>query len=488
MKHLKILFAILIGGCAIAKPLSNNGILILRPHIQEGAYTQTTIASYTKAAIDHLSLELYKNETLMAQRTLSNADLDRVVTFANLQANSSYRIKALAYTSGNALISTEDSNSWTDVTLTNEDHPTLATLKVKLIDRAFAGTGTSSLAVTPGGYIAGDPENLGFVGMQGIVTTIAGNGATGNANGQGTSATFYFPRDLAVDPAGNIYVADRENRLIRKITTTGMVSTVAGNGLNALTDGLGTAASFKYPLHLALDSNGNLFVSDYAANAIRKIEPNGNVTTFAGNGSIGTADGQGTSATFYGPTGLYMDPANNLYVSDRENRRIRVITPGGMVSTFAGSGGNGTVDGSKLSASFMQPSGLTMDAAGNLYVIDYMAHKIRKIKTDGTVVTFAGSGVPGFLDGPASSAQMNGPYDLTIDAQGNLYFPDTANNCIRKVYPSGYIATLAGGLGTGLSDGTSNRASFNNPFGIDIDSQGHLYIADFANHAIRKVE
>lgn len=488
MKHAKILFAVLIGGCAIAKPLSSNAILILRPQIQAGAYTQTTISPYTKASIDHLSLELYKNGTLMTQRTLSNADLDRVVTFANLQANSAYRIKALAYTSGNALISTEDSNSWTDVTLTNDNQPTLAALKVKLIDRAFAGTGTSSLTVTSGGYIAGDPENLGFVGLQGIVTTIAGNGAVGTANGQGTSASFNFPRDLAVDPAGNIYVADRDNRLIRKITTTGMVSTFAGNGLNALTDGVGTAASFKYPLHLAFDSSGNLFVSDYAGNAIRKIEPNGNVTTFAGNGSIGTADGQGTAATFYGPTGLCMDASNNLYVSDRENRRIRRITSGGLVSTFAGSGSYGTIDGSKLSASFIQPSGLTMDAAGNLYVVDYLAHKIRKIKTDGTVVTFAGSGVAGFLDGPAGSAQMNGPYDLTIDSQGNLYFPDTANNCIRKVYPSGYIATLAGGLGTSLSNGTSNQASFNNPFGIDIDAQGHLYIADFANHAIRRIE
>lgn len=488
MKNARYLIAVLIGGCALSKPLSNQGTLILRPQIQAGAYTQTTIAPYTKASIDHLSLALYRGETLMAQRTLSNADLDRVVTFSNLQANSSYRIKALAYTAGNALISSDDINSWTDVTLTNEDHPTLAALKVKLIDRAFAGGGTSSLTVTPGGYIAGDPENLGYVGLAGIVTTFAGNGATGSIDGQGTSASFFHPRDAVLDAAGNVYVTDRDNFLIRKISSTGAVTTVAGNGIKACTDGVGTAASFKFPIYIALDSNGNLFVSDYDSNAIRKIEPNGNVTTFAGNGSTGTADGQGTLASFYGPAGLYVDASNNLYVCDRENHLVRKISPSGLVSTFAGNGSNAVVDGSKLNASFKNPAGVTMDAAGNLYISDYVARNIRKIDTNGMVTTYAGNGTSGFLDGPASSAMFKDVHDVTCDSQGNLYVADLGNRCIRKIYPTGMVATLAGNLGTGFSDGTGGQASFTSPYGIGIDVQGRLYIADYGNNAIRRIE
>lgn len=488
MKNARYLIAVLIGGCALSKPLSNHGTLILRPQIQAGTFTQTTISPYTKTSIDHLSLELYRGETLTAQRTISNTDLDRVVTFTSLQANTTYRIKALAYTAGNALISTEDSNSWTDVTLTNDDHPTLAALKVKLIDRTFAGSGSSSLTVTPGGYTVGNPENLGYEGLAGIVTTIAGNGATGSVDGQGTAASFFHPRDAVVDAAGNVYVTDRDNFLIRKVSSTGAVTTVAGNGIKACTDGMGTAASFKFPIYLALDSNGNLFVSDYDSNAIRKIEPNGNVTTFAGSGSAGTADGQGTAASFYGPAGLYIDASNNIYVCDRENHLIRKITPGGLVSTFAGNGSSAVVDGNKLNASFKNPAGVAMDVAGNLYVSDYAAKNIRKIDSSGTVTTYAGNGTSGFQDGPASSAMFKDVHDVVADSQGNLYIADMSNRCIRKIYPSGMVATLAGNLGTGFSDGTGGNASFSMPYGIGIDLQGRLYVADYGNNAIRRIE
>lgn len=488
MRKVLGLVAFMAAGCTLTKPLVGQATLMLRPQVL--TQTQTVVTPYTKASIDHLSLELYQagNPTMLAQRTLSAADLDRWVTFSRLKAQTSYKVKALAYTAGNTLISTTDTDSWSEFSVANDDAPTVGTIKVKLINLPFNGEGTSSLGITPGGYLPGDPSNMGFIGLQGIVTTFAGSGATGSVDGQGTSATFNWPRALIVAPNGDVFVADSTNRTIRKITATGWVSTFAGNGSLGTADGLGTAASFNYPLALSLDPGGNLYLADYNANLIRKIAPNGMVSTIAGNGSVGTADGPGLMASFNGPAGVLMTASGDLLVSDRENNRIRLINSSGQVSTWAGNGTGAVVDGPRLTASLFKPSEMVQDSAGNVYIAEYSGQCIRKITPDGMVSVLAGSAPFGFVDGPGSMAKFHSPHSLTIDAHGNLYVADRENHVIRKVYPDGTVATLAGSRGTGFADGTANQAMFYQPFSISIDSQGRLYVADRDNNRIRRIE
>lgn len=495
MKNSKYLLAILLGGCALSQPLAGTSTLVLRPQIQAGSYTQTTINPYTKASIDHLNLELYKGESLMAQRTLSNADLDKVVTFSNLQANGSYRIKALAYTAGNLLISTEDSNSWTDVTLTTDDHPTVAALKVKLINTAFNGQGTGSIQVTAGGYNNAGAEKMGFL-LTGIVSTFIGQkGVSGTTDGTGTSAKLMNPIGVAYDGSGNLYVSEQSGHSIRKVVlSTGEVTTIAGiKGSIGTTDGTGTSAQFNQPYAITVDGNGNLYVADTQNNAIRKVVlATREVTTLAGTkGSAGSNDGIGTAAQFNAPLGLAYDGNGNLYVADQSNRVIRKIDVSTKeVTTFAGSKGvGGTTDGT--AALFIQPRGLAYDGNGTLYVTDFGSYTIRKINlTTKEVTTLAGiNSSAGTTDGIGTSAQFDRPACIALDGNGNLFISDSGNNTIRKLnLTSMQVTTLAGTKGsTGSSDGTGTAAQFYLPYGLVFDGNGFLYVADLSNHAIRQI-
>ena len=215
----------------------------------------------------------------------------------------------------------------------------------------------------------------------GIVTTFAGSGEDGSANGTGTAASFDGPSGLAMDGSGNLFVADYRNDLIRKITPSGVVTTFAGSGTSGSADGTGTAASFNAPVDLAFDSNGNLFVSDHYGHLIRKITPSGVVTTFAGSGTAGSVDGTGTAASFNSPWGIAIDSNDNLFIGDYANSLIRKITPAGVVTTFAGGGTSGSADGTGTAASFSGPTGLSFDSDGNLFVLEWSGHKIRKNHT-----------------------------------------------------------------------------------------------------------
>lgn len=310
-----------------------------------------------------------------------------------------------------------------------------------------------------------------------MVSTLAGSDL-GYIDGMGTAAKFRNPRGMVVDPAGNIYVVDYTNDLIRKITPAGMVSTLAGS-VEGFADGMGTAAKFAMPNDIAIDASGNLYVTDGWNNRIRKITPAGLVSTLAGDGG---------NLIFYEPIGLDLDAAGNVYVADWGRNRIRKITPGGVVSTFAGCDNcvGGYVDGPGTTARFYSPTGVTVDASGNVYVTDAGNYVVRKITPAGVVSTFAGS-VDGFSDGAGAAAKFHTPVSPVIDAAGNIYLSDVGNNRIRKITPAGVVSSVTVGTEIGNTDGPIAIALFNNPLGIAIDAKGNIYISDTNNQRIRKI-
>jgi len=316
------------------------------------------------------------------------------------------------------------------------------------------------------------------------VTTLAGTGSSGSANGTGTLASFKGPMGITTDGT-NLYVSDTYNHLIRKIViSTGVVTTLAGTGSSGSADNsTGTSASFKDPMGITTDGT-NLYVADFSDHVIRKIViSTGAVTTVAGKlwggaGDPGSANGTGTSASFYNPRGITTD-GTNLYVADKGNHLIRkIVISTGVVTTLAGTGSSGSANGTGTSASFKGPCGITTDGT-NLYVSDTYNHLIRKIViSTGVVTTLAG--------GSRGSADITYPHGITTDGT-NLYVADTTNYLIRKIVIStGAVTTIAGTGSAGSANGTGTSASFNLPYGITIDGT-KLYVADFSNHLIRKI-
>ncbi len=355
---------------------------------------------------------------------------------------------------------------------------------------AASFNGPSGIAVDKSGnvYVADQRNNLiRMISPAGAVTTLAGSGSAGSANGIGKAASFNGPNGVAVDDAGSVYVADFGNNLIRKITSAGAVTTLAGSGSVGSDDGTGTAASFKYPNGVAVDGSGNVYVADFGNDRIRKITSAGAVTTLAGSGSAGAADGTGSVASFYSPDGVAVGGSGNLYVADTDNNSIRKITPAGAVTTLAGSSVRGSADGLGTAASFYAPAGVAVDSSGDVYVVDTHNNLIRKITSAGAVAILAGSGVPGSANGIGTAASFNGSAAVAADASGNVYEADRNNNVIRKIASSGAVTIFAGSGSSGSADGTGSAASFNGPTGLAVDGSGNVYVADFGNDLIRKI-
>jgi hypothetical protein len=324
-------------------------------------------------------------------------------------------------------------------------------------------------------------------------TTYAGV-AKGSTDGAASAARFRIPSGTAVDSSGNVYVADTNNHTIRKITSAGVVTTLAGTpGVFGFNDGTGPAAQFDYPQDVAVDGSGNVYVADTGNDTIRKITPGGVVTTFAGTATVvGSKDGTGTAALFNGPYSLVVDSSGNIIVADTGNFTIRKITPAGVVSTYAGAVGIlGSSNGTGTAANFGSPSGVAVDSSGNIYVADSTNNEIRKVAAGGVVTTLAGVATKngsGHADGTGGSAQFNNPYGVACDSAGNVYVADTNNNTIRKVTSGGTVTTLAGTAPViGSADATGSSAEFFNPVGIAVDSSGNLFVADADNCTIRKV-
>jgi len=324
-------------------------------------------------------------------------------------------------------------------------------------------------------------------------TNFAGQpGVSGSTDGIGQAAQFYFPHGVALDSATNLYVADTQNHVIRRITPARVVTTIAGSaGKHGNVDGVGTgAAQFNSPIGLSVDSAGNLYVGDTGNQTIRKVTSAAAVTTLAGQvGVIGSTNGTGSGASFNGPQGTSVDSAGNVYVADNVNRTIRKITPGGAVTTFAGSTGlQGTNDGVGSVARFRQPVSLAVDGADNLYVVDSGGETVRKITPGGVVTTFAGTGgLSGTNDGVGSAARFTNPQAVALDGAGNAYVGDSGNNTIRKITPGGVVTTIAGNPGqSGSVDGTNNAALFSSPRGVAVDRATNIYLAS-GDSTIRKL-
>ena len=422
----------------------------------------------------------------------------------------------------------------------------------KVTPAGMVSTVAGILSSAPSGIVTDAKGNLyvagGFsiskVTPAGEISILAGDKGRGFADGPGRLARFSFPSGITIDAAGNLYVADKENHRIRKVTPAGVVSTFAGSGQEGFFDGPGNVAQFNLPSGITIDVEGNLYVADSRNNRIRKVTPAGMVSTVAGGGKTHSwhdpfdifssapsgivtdakgnlyvaggfniskvtpageisilagediASDSGSAAQFGWLFGITIDAAGNLYVTGASG--ISKITPKGVLSSLAGGGKTGFADGSGSAAQFDLLRGIAVDAAGNLYVVDRNNHRIRKISPAGAVSTFAGSKI-GYANGPGSVARFHYPTAIAIDAAGNLYVADSYNHRIRKITPKGMVSTFAGNgpsfIGTGPSgyveggfaNGSKSVARFDNPVGIATDTAGNLYVADSGNFRIRKI-
>jgi sugar lactone lactonase YvrE len=350
----------------------------------------------------------------------------------------------------------------------------------------------SGIAVTSAGtiYVA-DAENdtVRSISASSIVSTLAGTaGRVNTADGPAADARFDDPYAAAVDANGVIYVADNAAHVIRRISG-GIVTTYAGTpGAFGIDDGSGFNARFYSPSGVAVDSAGNVYVADSGNSTVRKIAPGGIVTTFAGLGRTrGGTDATGTNARFEQPFGIAVDPNGNVYVSDSMANTIRKISPAGVVTTLAGRyGANGSADGAGSDARFSVPYAVAVDAAGTVFVVDHGNHTIRKITASGTVSTLAGTaGTAGSTNGRGAAASFRYPSGIAVDRTGTVFVADTDNQVIRAISADGDVTTAGGSGATGSTDGAGTSARFFNPKGVAADSSGRIYVADLSNHTVR---
>jgi sugar lactone lactonase YvrE len=322
------------------------------------------------------------------------------------------------------------------------------------------------------------------------VSTLAGSGASGSTNATGTSASFNKPQGVVVDANGNVYVSEYSGNKIRKITPEGVVTTFAGSSSAGTSNGTGTAARFSRPNGLAIDASRNIYVADEWNHRIRKITPVGVVTTFAGSSS-GSNNGTGTAAQFNKPSGVAVDGSGNLFVCDRSNHLIRKITSAGVVTTFAGSGSSGNSNGTGTAATFANPTGIAIDANDNLYITDYSNHSVRKITSAGVVTTLAGpvgsTGTWGTTNATGTSARFNYPYHIVINSHGNIIVSELNGQRLRKITTAGVVTSYVGSTTSGSTNAVGTSARFSSPRGLGIDTDDNIFIADYNNHLVRKV-
>lgn len=346
----------------------------------------------------------------------------------------------------------------------------------------------------------GDGSTIKTVGE--IITTIAGGGNSNTYGvgdgGPAVQAKLYGPSGMEVDAVGNLYIADTSNQRIRKVDDAGIITTIAGKDGWGGYDGDGgpaVKASLQSPTNLAMDAAGNLYIADYNNHRIRKVDTNGIITTVAGNGIYGYSGdgGPAVQAKLYGPISIAVDSAGNLYIADLLNNRVRKVSVTGIVTTVAGTGSYGWSGdgGPALQAKLYHPYDVAVDAAGNLYIADYGINRVRKVDTSGRITTVAGNrsyGVSGD-GGPAIQATFEGPVGVTVDAAGNLYITDTDSRRVRMVDAAGIVTTVAGNGNWGYDgdDGPAVQATFASPSHVAVDPSGNLYIADSGNQRVRKV-
>ncbi|MFI5196504.1 MAG: T9SS type A sorting domain-containing protein [Chitinophagales bacterium] len=332
-----------------------------------------------------------------------------------------------------------------------------------------------------------------------IITTFAGTGTPGY-NGDGiacTASTLDTPAGVAVDHAHNVYIGDSWNYRIRKVNTSGIITTIAGTGVSGYSgdNGPATLAKINVTTCVFADDSGNVYFADLVNSCIRKINTLGIITTIAGSGTPGFSgdNGPATLAQLYEPDGVYADSLGNIYISDELNNRIRKVNSSGIITTIAG-GGTVLGDGGPATAALLnEPGGITMDSSGNLYIADIYNQRVRKVNTSGIITTIAGNGTLCGYNGdgiPATSARLCGPGSVKADRHGNIYIAEGGGQRIRKINTSGIITTIAGNGMQGFSgdNGPAIAAQFDNPASIAIDDSVNMYIADSWNNRIRRIE
>ncbi|WP_159593232.1 NHL repeat-containing protein [Hydrogenophaga sp. BPS33] len=320
------------------------------------------------------------------------------------------------------------------------------------------------------------------------VSTLAGSGIARSNDGDARTASFNYPLGIVIRPDGGLFVTDSVAGLVRQVSIHGDVTTFAGGGFAGSLDDNGLKASFASLGGIALDNLGNLYLAEFFGNLIRRITPGADVTTFAGDGTPQSQNGKGRAASLNNPAGVAMGSQGEIYVIELDGQVVRKIMPDGEVSTLAGSGVPAFADGTGTAASFQNAFGIAIDKADNLYVADSGNHRIRKITPEGVVTTLAGSGQSGSADGVGAGASFNTPSGLTVDEDGNVYVVEIGNNLLRRVTPQGAVSTLAGQAGVaGSTDGVGSQARFFQPFGVAIAADGTLYIADTLSQKVRKV-
>jgi hypothetical protein len=335
-----------------------------------------------------------------------------------------------------------------------------------------------------------------------MINTVAGiwtGGYTGDG-GPATNAELTSPYGIAVDGAGNLFLTDPSDACIRKVATNGIITTIAGDGFDDYygDGGPATNAAIGYPLSVAVDKAGNIYISDTDWAHVRKVSTNGIITTIAGNGNFGSAGdgGAATAAELGDPRGLAVDGAGNLFISDNYENRIRKVDTNGIISTVAGNGnasfsGDG---GAATNAALNGPTGVAVDTAGNLFIADNGNNRIRKVDTNGMISTVAGNGSNGFAGdgGQATDAELKltGYFcGIAVDSIGNLFIADVDNNGIRQVAPNGVITTVSGNVTNGFAGdgGPAANAALGGPRSVTVDSKGRVYIADSSNNRIREL-
>lgn len=332
-----------------------------------------------------------------------------------------------------------------------------------------------------------------------IITTIAGTGVAGynGDNMQATAASLNSPYYLTTDAAANIIFSDQNNNRIRKITQSGVIATIAGSGICGFTGNLvhATNAKLCIPMDIVVDGHGNLYVADYGQCRIRKVDTGGAMSVAAGKSPCGFSGDHGpaTAAQIAEVIGISMDAVGNVYFADRVCECVRKIDTSGIITTVAGGGSGGLGDGGPATAAKLsRPNGIAIDEVGNLFIIEYVGSRVRKVDMSGIITTVAGTGVHNYSgdDGPATLAELRSPMGVAVDRSGNLYIADAGNDRVRKVSISGVITTIAGDGTPGFSGdgGAATAAKLRRPTDVALDAAGRIYIADEENHRIRRIE
>lgn len=467
LKYAHLIFAstLLCSSCVV-QPLSPRCTLILQPQTSSGSYaTKTTVPINSQATINHLILKLYTvngSETYTGiQKTIPGAQLGNAVVFAGLKANTTYRIKAYAYSSSDesTLISIDDVDSYTDITLTSDDRPTIASLKVKLKDVPFDGKATSSIAVTNGSLITNSTESMEIA--QPIVTTYAGSNIAGDATGALPNARFNAPSKIVFDASGSLFITDTGNNCVKTISNA-TVATFATGITNPL-----DVVYYSNKIYVSKANSPTLYISDSTTGTATSSFSLPSTPT-----SLLVSKSGVTTAYIYtrldmGGVICVRKGSSNIYSSG-----LGVTTTNGMIYNgdylYVANTGANTV---------LKLSGLTNFLAGFTGAL--------------TIVRTYGDGTPGTADGVGTSAQFNAPRSLALDSNGNLFVADTGNHRIRLIDTFDNVMTYAGPTGSaqsGYADGQGTAALFNSPTGIVVDASGSLFVVDSGNNCIRKIE